>query len=122
MFSISVACTVMRAIIATRRGQDYAGFVAPAAVTAETLEDVTTHMQKRQMLCITYQAPSEAEPSLRRIVKATDGLTGKTFTRSEMPHANVQALRRVFEATDAQINTRRKRVDTSIYLTISDIA
>ncbi|KAJ1891535.1 hypothetical protein LPJ66_006866 [Kickxella alabastrina] len=63
MSSISVACTVMRAIIATRHGQDYAGFVAPAAVTAETLEDVNTHMQRRQMLCITYQAPSEPKPA-----------------------------------------------------------
>ncbi|KAJ1891212.1 hypothetical protein LPJ66_007047, partial [Kickxella alabastrina] len=61
MSSISVACTVMHAIVATRRGQDYAGFVAPVAVTAETFEDVTTHIQRRQMLCITYQAPSEAE-------------------------------------------------------------
>ncbi|KAJ1877775.1 hypothetical protein LPJ66_012032 [Kickxella alabastrina] len=99
MSSTSIVWVVMRASIATRRGQDYAGFVAPAADTTETLKDVSTHMQRGQMLCITYQAPSEAEPSLRRVFEAPTAFTIKPFTRPEIPHTSIQTLRRVFEGT-----------------------
>ncbi|KAI7833373.1 hypothetical protein BX661DRAFT_169221 [Kickxella alabastrina] len=122
MSSISVVCTVMRTIIATRRDQDYAGFVAPAAVTAETLEDVEPHTPseaepasldtqvvqlsaKNKLLdsqafeMVTTHAA--AESSLCHIVKATDGLTIKAFTRPKMLRVKVQALRHVFDVTDA---------------------
>ncbi|KAJ1940356.1 hypothetical protein GGF37_004008 [Kickxella alabastrina] len=89
----------MRTSIATHCGQDYTGFVPPAADTTETLEEVSTHMQRRQMLSITYQAPSKAEPSLCRVFEAPAAFTVKPFTRPEMPHTSVQALRRVFKGT-----------------------
>ncbi|KAI7819758.1 hypothetical protein BX661DRAFT_201210 [Kickxella alabastrina] len=114
MPSISIVCAVMRASIATHCGQDYTGFVPPAADTTETLEEVSTHMQRRQMLSITYQAPSEAEPSLCRVFEAPAAFTVKPFTRPEMPHTSVQALGRT--------DTRRKRVATFIYMAISAIA
>ncbi|KAI7833199.1 hypothetical protein BX661DRAFT_197059 [Kickxella alabastrina] len=181
MASISVVCTVMCTIISTRHGQGHAGFVAPAAITTETLKDVSTHMQRRQMLCITYQAPFKAEtalidmqaaqlsaenklldsqtfelaathavaePTLRCVFEVPAAFPIEPFTCPEMPHVNVQALRpflrepflsstlapvltcrarvqalrRVFEATDTQTNNRRKRVDNVIYLAISAIA
>ncbi|KAJ1887109.1 hypothetical protein LPJ66_009287 [Kickxella alabastrina] len=130
MSSISVVCTVMRVIIATRRRQDYAGFVAPAAVTAETLEDAEAASLDTQAAQLSAEnklldsqefemaaTHAAAEPSLCRIVKATDALTVKTFTRPKMLRVNVQALRRVFEATAASIvkpSTCREVSHTSV--------
>ncbi|KAJ1941774.1 hypothetical protein GGF37_003401 [Kickxella alabastrina] len=114
MSSISVVSTVMCTIIATRPDQDYAGFVAPAAVTAETLEDAEPASLDTQVAQLSAKnklldsqafemvtTHAAAESSLCHIVKATDGLTIKAFTRPKMLRVKVQALRRVFDVTDA---------------------
>ncbi|KAJ1891159.1 hypothetical protein LPJ66_007076 [Kickxella alabastrina] len=80
--------------------------VAPAAITTETLKDVSAHMQRRQMLCITYQAPSEAEAALidtqaAQLSAENKLLDSQTFEIAATHAAAEPTLRCVFEVPAA---------------------